>query len=85
MFLYIRENRVQGVNMGPIWGRQDLGGPHAGPMNFVIWAIILFRALVVSALGRVMQFICPYTLGLLVWHWGNHINKTEHKKFQPLV
>ena len=23
--------------MGPIWGRQDLGGPHAGPMNFAIW------------------------------------------------
>ena len=24
--------------MGPIWGRQDPGGPHVGPMNFVIWA-----------------------------------------------
>ena len=23
--------------MGPIWGRQDAGGPHVGPMNFVIW------------------------------------------------
>ena len=23
--------------MGPIWGRQDPGGPHVGPMNFVIW------------------------------------------------
>ena len=23
--------------MGPIWGRQDQGGPHAGPMNFAIW------------------------------------------------
>ena len=25
--------------MGPIWGRQDLGGPHVGPNNFVIWAM----------------------------------------------
>ena len=25
--------------MGPIWGRQDPGGPHVGPMNFVIWVI----------------------------------------------
>ena len=23
--------------MGPIWGREDPGGPHVGPMNFVIW------------------------------------------------
>ena len=23
--------------MGSIWGRQDPGGPHDGPMNFAIW------------------------------------------------
>ena len=23
--------------LGPIWGRQDPGGPHVGPMNFAIW------------------------------------------------
>ena len=23
--------------MGPIWGRQDPGGPHVGPMNLAIW------------------------------------------------
>ena len=23
--------------MGSIWGRQDPGGPHVGPMNFAIW------------------------------------------------
>ena len=23
--------------MGPIWGRQDPGRPHGGPMNFAIW------------------------------------------------
>ena len=26
--------------MGPIWGRQDPGGPHVGPMNFAIWAVM---------------------------------------------
>ena len=31
------DNKVHGANMGPIWGRQDPGGPHVGPMNFVIW------------------------------------------------
>ena len=25
--------------MGPIWGRQDPGGPHVGPMNFAIWGM----------------------------------------------
>ena len=32
------DSKVQGANMGPIWGRQDPGGPHVGPMNFAIWA-----------------------------------------------
>ena len=31
------DNKVHVANMGPIWDRQDPGGPHVGPMNFVIW------------------------------------------------
>ena len=31
------DNKVHGANMGPIWGRQDPGGPHVDPMNFAIW------------------------------------------------
>ena len=31
------DSKVQGTNMGPIWGRQDPGGPHDGPMNFANW------------------------------------------------
>ena len=30
------ESKAHGANMGPIWGRQDPGGPHVGPMNFAI-------------------------------------------------
>ena len=33
----IPNSKVHGANMGPIWGRQDPGGPHVGPMNFAIW------------------------------------------------
>ena len=33
------DSTVHGANMGPIWGRQDPGGSHVGPMNFAIWAI----------------------------------------------
>ena len=29
-----------GANMGPVWGRQDPGGPHIGPMKFDIWDTI---------------------------------------------
>ena len=35
------DSKVHGANMGPIWGRQDPGGPHVGPTNFAIWAIVL--------------------------------------------
>ena len=34
------DSKVYGAHMGPLWGRQDPGGPHVGPMNFAIWAII---------------------------------------------
>ena len=30
-------SKVHGANMGPIWGRQDPGGPNVGTMNFAIW------------------------------------------------
>ena len=33
----IPDSKVHGVNMGPIWGQQDPGGSHVGPLNFVIW------------------------------------------------
>ena len=31
------DSKVHGANMGPIWGRQNPGGPHVGPMNLAIW------------------------------------------------
>ena len=31
------KSKVHGANMGPIWGRQDPGGLHVGPINFSIW------------------------------------------------
>ena len=31
------DSKVHGANMGPIWGRQDPGGPHVGPLNLAIW------------------------------------------------
>ena len=34
------DNKFYGANMGPIWVRQDPGGPYVCPMNFVIWVVI---------------------------------------------
>ena len=36
-WLSIPDSKVHGAIMGPIWGRQDPGGPHVRPMNFAIW------------------------------------------------
>ena len=33
-------SKVHEAIMRPIWGRQDPGGPHVGPMNFAIWVIL---------------------------------------------
>ena len=35
------DSKVLGANVGPIWGRQDPGGPHVGPMNFAIYITLL--------------------------------------------
>ena len=32
----IPDSKIRRANMGPIWGRQDPGGSHVGPMNFAI-------------------------------------------------
>ena len=32
-------SKVHGANMGPIWGQQDPGGSHVGPMKFAIWVV----------------------------------------------
>ena len=36
----IPDSKVHGANIGPIWGRQDPGGPHVGPMNLAIWDVL---------------------------------------------
>ena len=40
MACYFPDSMVHGANMGPIWGRQDPGGPHVDPMNFAIWVTL---------------------------------------------
>ena len=35
----IPDSKAHGANLGPIWGRQDPGGPHVGPINLAIWDV----------------------------------------------
>ena len=44
----VPDSKVHGGNMGPIWGRQDPGGPHVGPMNLAIWGNYAQQQQVVS-------------------------------------
>ena len=39
-YVNIPDSKVHRANMGPIWGRQDPGGPRVGPMSFAIWDVI---------------------------------------------
>ena len=34
------DSKVHGAHIGPIWGRQDPGGPYVGPMNF--WPVLKY-------------------------------------------
>ena len=37
----VPNSKVYGTKMGPIWGRQDPGRPHVGPMDLAIWGGML--------------------------------------------
>ena len=45
----IPNSKVNGANMGPIWGRQDPGGPHVGPKNFAIWDGLISGVILLAA------------------------------------
>ena len=38
------------ANMGPSWGLQGPGGPHVGPMDFAIWAVMYLNINLLSSL-----------------------------------
>ena len=69
---HIPDSIVHGANMGPIWGRQEPGGPHVGPMNFTIWDgidIFINR----SSSGHLQHRPAPKVLQLLKYKTIIHI------------
>ena len=71
------DSKVHGVNMGPIWGRQDPGGPHVGPMNFAIWnycynCTSVYGAMCIS-INDLSQEVSDH-----VFTWGIYSNMNEY-------
>ena len=68
------DSKVHGANMGPIWGRQDPGGPHVGPMNIaildVLWNVRTFcfrrkRIFLCNSIMQSRQFWITFELPTL--------------------
>ena len=61
LFNNVPDSKVHGANMGPIWGRQDPGGPHVGP-----WTLLSGTCTVFAYYVYVFLMVC-YRLRLLVF------------------
>ena len=53
------DSKVHEANKGPIWGRQDPGGPHVGPMNLAIRDRTPITLTVLNSLEH-MKYICIF-------------------------
>ena len=59
------DSKVHGANVGPIWGRQDPGGPHVGHMNLAILVYIRLFASAISPIYGLVANDAKY------WHNGD--------------
>ena len=61
MFDGTPNSKVHGANMGPIWGRQDPGGPHVGLMNFAFTF-----SLITLHTKHAAKYMCVYSCYVLI-------------------
>ena len=63
------DSNVHGANMEPIWGRQDPGGPHVGPMNFAIWAPRprLLTRITVEVWEWIINFTSHFVIDVIIY------------------
>ena len=50
------DNKVYGANIEPIWGRQNPGGLHVGPMNFATWVGHLFKVRSIFTWAQILEY-----------------------------
>ena len=84
MLYGVPDSKVHGASMGPIWGWQDPGGPHVGPMNLAIWGtfvtVILYVIYVVN--DRWSDCDCFYSCHQFIErNWAHRTS--DVKKFGP--
>ena len=73
-------SKVHGVSMGPIWGRQDPGGPHIGPMNFALWTHSVESVCLSDCINEYMYVCITHPAGNeLKRITGYHVISTEYK------
>ena len=56
------DSKVHGASMGPIWGRQDPGGPHVGLMIFAIWVVKQVQAWTTKSHAKGFEFLVHYEI-----------------------
>ena len=49
------DSKIHGANVGPTWGRQDPGEPHAGHRNLAIWVNRSFDVLFAVILNNLLR------------------------------
>ena len=69
----IPDSKVHGANMGPIWGRQDPGGPYVGPMNMLFGMVSLMRKplLMIWTNGIAISTAISHAKGTVSIHQGD--------------
>ena len=70
---YIPDSKVDGANMGPIWGRQDPDGPHIGPMNLAIW-VGLFSQQYSQNIPHSQSIRTSYEVSFVISKYGGCLN-----------
>ena len=84
--LFNPDSKVHGANMGPIWGRQDPGGPHVGPMNLALWEVCQVYMGIWEEATNIMVF---GPVGIRRFCWASH-NIVSHPScskylYRPMV
>ena len=79
------DSKVHEANMRPIWGWQDPGGPHVGPMNFAIWVSSRLRGSIRTCLLFRLHYGYCVTVPVPVkysWRIWVKLDSSNHKKTQ---
>ena len=81
------DSKVHGAHMGPIWGGQDPGGPHVGPMYFVTWETLDYMTTYQGCSFRwVFRVTCPIDVHLVASkHWSPAIIFSRYVTWPPLT